>query len=114
MTTPRTHFAFRIIARTAYGRRQLAASSDFTTALAAYRTACECWPKAAITLRQGARVIEDSRRTPYRSHANDGSSWPILKIGNFLNQLRLKRRPMSGGYRSCRAGPVSGHGRPPL
>ena len=59
MTTPRTHFAFRIIARTAYGRRQLAASSDFTTALAAYRTACECWPKAAITLRQGARVIED-------------------------------------------------------
>ena len=80
-----THFAFRIVVRTDYGWQQLAVSSDFTTATAAYRTACECWPNAAITLRQGARVIEDSRRTPCRSHTNDGSSWPKLMIGNFLN-----------------------------
>jgi hypothetical protein len=67
MTTPRTHFAFRIIAWTACGRLQLAASSDFTTALAAYRTACECWPDAPITLRQGAQVIEDSQRKRFAS-----------------------------------------------
>ena len=28
-----------------------------------FRAACERWPKATITLRQGARVIEDSRST---------------------------------------------------
>jgi hypothetical protein len=28
----------------------------------AYRAACERWPNARITLRQGARVVEDSRR----------------------------------------------------
>jgi len=31
-------------------------------ALATYRAACERWPGTPITLRQGARVIEDSRR----------------------------------------------------
>jgi len=30
--------------------------------LATYRAACERWPGTSITLRQGARVIEDSRR----------------------------------------------------
>ena len=40
----------------------LAGAEDFTLALGAFKIACERWPKAAITLRQGARVIEDSRR----------------------------------------------------
>jgi predicted GNAT family N-acyltransferase len=31
-------------------------------AMAAYRAAIERWPNTPITLRQGARVIEDSRR----------------------------------------------------
>jgi len=31
-------------------------------AVATFRAACERWPGTAITLRQGARVIEDSRR----------------------------------------------------
>jgi len=31
-------------------------------ALATYRAACHRWPGIPITLRQGARVIEDSRR----------------------------------------------------
>ena len=30
-------------------------------ALATFRTACQRWPGTPITLRQGARVIEDSR-----------------------------------------------------
>jgi hypothetical protein len=34
---------------------------DYQVALATYRAACERWPGTPITLRQGARVIEDSR-----------------------------------------------------
>jgi hypothetical protein len=35
---------------------------DYTLALATYRAAIERWPNTPITLRQGARVIEDSGR----------------------------------------------------
>jgi hypothetical protein len=35
---------------------------NFAVAKVAYRAACKRWPQAAITLRQGARVIEDSRQ----------------------------------------------------
>jgi hypothetical protein len=35
---------------------------DYQVALATYRAACERWPGTPITLREGARVIEDSRR----------------------------------------------------
>jgi len=41
----------------------LAGAEDFQLALATYRAAVERWPGTPITLRQGARVIEDSRRT---------------------------------------------------
>jgi len=34
---------------------------DFELATATYRAACKRWPDIPITLRQGARVIEDSR-----------------------------------------------------
>jgi hypothetical protein len=64
---PRTHFAFRIVVKTDYGQRQIAASSDLTTAMAAYRTASECWPSGAITLRHGNRVIERSEQRPIAS-----------------------------------------------
>ncbi len=40
----------------------LAAVGDFDLAVATYRAACLRWPNAAITLRQGTRVIEDSRK----------------------------------------------------
>ena len=65
MTTTRTHFAFRIDLWTDDGENlveHLAGAEDFKLAMATYQAACERWPKAAITLRQGARVIEDSRR----------------------------------------------------
>jgi hypothetical protein len=61
----RTYFAFRIDMWTDDGEsiiEQLAGVEDFTVARATYTAACERWPKAAFTLRQGARVIEDSRR----------------------------------------------------
>jgi hypothetical protein len=40
----------------------VAGVDDFEVAEAAYRAAVARWPAARITLRQGARVIEDSRR----------------------------------------------------
>jgi hypothetical protein len=39
----------------------VAGVEDYQVALATYRAACERWPGTPITLRQGARVIEDSR-----------------------------------------------------
>jgi hypothetical protein len=44
---------------------------DFQLALVTYRAACERWPGTAITLRQGARVIDDSRRTRIASRWSD-------------------------------------------
>jgi hypothetical protein len=41
---------------------QVALVEDYKVALATFRAACERWPNTPITLRQGARVIEDSRR----------------------------------------------------
>ena len=40
----------------------LAAVGGYDLAVATYRAACLRWPNAAITLRQGTRVIEDSRK----------------------------------------------------
>jgi hypothetical protein len=44
----------------------VAGVEDYQVALATFRAACERWPGTPITLRQGARVIEDSRRHPKR------------------------------------------------
>jgi hypothetical protein len=63
-TTFRTHFTFRIDTWTPDGEsivEHVAGVEDYQVALATFRAACERWP-APITLRQGARVIEDSRR----------------------------------------------------
>jgi hypothetical protein len=40
----------------------VAGLEDLAVAKAAYDRACRRWPKAVVTLRQGTRVIEDSRR----------------------------------------------------
>ena len=69
----RTHFAFRIDLWDGNGENvveHLAGVEDYTLALATYRAAVERWPGGAITLRQGARVIEDSRRI------QTASQWP--------------------------------------
>jgi hypothetical protein len=65
MTTTKHPFAFRIDIWTPDGEsilEQVALVEDYQVALATYRAACQCWPGTSITLRQGARVIEDSRR----------------------------------------------------
>jgi hypothetical protein len=61
----RTHFVYRIDIWTNDGKNiveHLAGLENLIVARAAYRAACERWPKAVITLRQGARIVEDSRR----------------------------------------------------
>jgi hypothetical protein len=40
----------------------LAGIEDFDFAMATYLAACLRWPGAAITIRQCAQIIEDSRR----------------------------------------------------
>ena len=51
----------------------VAGVEDYQVALATYRAACERWPGTPITLRQGARVIEDSRRLRVASWSDKGS-----------------------------------------
>jgi hypothetical protein len=61
----RTQFAFRIDRWDRDGHTimdHVAASEDLMFAMAAYEAACRHWPGQTITLRQGARVIEDSRK----------------------------------------------------
>jgi hypothetical protein len=73
--TTRTHFAFRIDMWSPDGSsiiEHIAGVEDFQIAQATYRAAVERWPGGAITLRQGARVIEDSRWTRFASWADKG------------------------------------------
>jgi hypothetical protein len=72
----RTHFTFRVDTWTSDGEsivEHVAGVEDYQLALATYRAACERWPGTSITLRQGARVIEDSRQTRTASWSNKGS-----------------------------------------
>jgi hypothetical protein len=65
MTTFRTHFTFRVDTWTPDGEsivEHIAGVEDYQVALATFRAACQRWPGTPITLRQGAQVIEDSRR----------------------------------------------------
>ena len=62
--TTRTHFAFRVDTWTPDGEsivEHVAGIEDYEVALATYHVARKRWPGIPITLRQGARVIEDSR-----------------------------------------------------
>jgi len=65
MTTTRTHFTFRVDTWTPNGEsivEHIAGVEDYDVALATFHAACKRWPGIPITLPQGARVIEDSRR----------------------------------------------------
>jgi len=59
------HFTFRVDSWTPEGEsivEHIAGMEDYQIALATFRAACQRWPGTPITLRQGACVIEDSRR----------------------------------------------------
>ena len=75
MAITRTHFTFRIDLWNPDGEsivEHIAGVEDYQVALATYRAAVERWPGGAITLRQGARVIEDSRRLRLASWSDQG------------------------------------------
>jgi hypothetical protein len=62
----RTHFSFRIDLWDEAGDNiveHVAGVEDYTVARAAYEAAVARWPGEMVTLRQGARVVFDSRRT---------------------------------------------------
>jgi hypothetical protein len=64
MTTTRSHFTFRVDTWTPDGEsivEHVAGVEDYQVALATFLAACQRWPGTPITLRQGARVIEDSQ-----------------------------------------------------
>jgi hypothetical protein len=68
----RTRFAYRIDLWDTNGENvveHLAGVEDLQIAMDTYRSAVRRWPGGVITLRQGARVIEDSRDTRV-------ASWP--------------------------------------
>jgi hypothetical protein len=61
----KTHFAFRVDVWDDAGVsiiEHVAGIDDYQVALATFLAACQRWPGTPVTLRQGARVIEDSRR----------------------------------------------------
>ena len=66
MAVTRTHFAFRIDMWDRDSEsivEHIAGVQDYQVAMATYLAACQRWPNAPITLRQGARIIENSRQT---------------------------------------------------
>jgi len=65
MITTTTGFGYRIDRWDPSGNeiQHVADVDDLTVALATYEAACERWPKHCLTLRQGSRVIADSRQT---------------------------------------------------
>jgi hypothetical protein len=56
-----TRFAFRIEQCEKGAVHHVAGVEDFLLAMVTYQAACRRWPDARITLRQGGKVIEDSR-----------------------------------------------------
>jgi hypothetical protein len=65
LTLNRTQFAFRIDRWDRDGHTimdHVADVENLLVAMAAYEAACRHWPGETITLRQGVRVIEDSRK----------------------------------------------------
>jgi len=65
MTVTESRFAYRIDRWDADGNKvieHVADIDELTVAKAIYEAACKQWPGVNITLRQGDRVIEDSRK----------------------------------------------------
>ena len=80
----RSHFAYRIDAWDADGENvieHLAGVEDPQVAKATYLAACQRWPGTPITLRQGTRVIEDSRRTGCVSAARPFRLESLVMLG---------------------------------
>ena len=60
--TPRSYRIDRWVPDGSALEEHVAGLSDFNLAQAAYEAAVRRWPKSAITLRQGTRVLMESKR----------------------------------------------------
>jgi hypothetical protein len=69
ITTKTTTLAYRIDRWDPHGNavQHVADLDDLTVALATYEAACKRWPDHHLTLREGSRVIADSRHTEPRN-----------------------------------------------
>ena len=74
MTTTLTTFAYRIDRWDANGNavQHVADLDDLTVALATYEAGRMRWPDDGLTLREGSRVIADSRHTASSSQSRSG------------------------------------------
>ena len=65
MTTTKTDFAYRIDRWDPSGNvvQRVADVDDLAVAVETYEAACKRWPGNCFTLREGFRVIADSRQT---------------------------------------------------
>jgi hypothetical protein len=115
----RTHFAHRIDMLDAAGEIQehLAGVEDYILAEAVWREAIARWPGATIILRQGARVIRDSRRLRVVKWTADGLlsvglgqrfdlewSRPVSRIPNIALCLHVKEGGRFGAQKLDEAG----------
>jgi len=64
MTTTKTQLTYSIDRWDTKGNatQHIAEIDDLTVAMATYKAACEQWPDDSLTLKQGSRVIADSRK----------------------------------------------------
>jgi len=93
--TTRTHFTFRVDTWTPDGAsivEHVAGIEDYQVALATYRAACERWPGTPITLRQGARVIEDSRRLRVVQGIDGPVAAPPRRFSFCLREIPMRVR----------------------
>jgi hypothetical protein len=74
----------------------IACVEDYQVAMATYRAAVERWPGGAITLRQGARVIEDSRRTTCSAVCGGQRATPLGRCHPDYRKPRHERNRARG------------------
>jgi hypothetical protein len=94
----KTHFAFRVDIWDDTGDsivEHVAGVDDFEVAEATYRAAVARGPAARITLRQGARVIEDSKRKHGHFSREAKAYWCAL-IGRMGATVRPGEAPEHG------------------
>jgi hypothetical protein len=122
----RTRFAYRIDMWDAEGENiieHLAGVEDLQVAKATYLAACQRWPGTPITLRQGPRVIEDSRQmrlvwvrraadkrdelAAFLSHLAGGSS-AVIDLPPTIQRMAGSRARRSASFRSSSKPPKHG------
>jgi hypothetical protein len=112
VTTPKHQFAFSIDTWTPVGAsivEQVALVEDYKVALATFRAACERCPNPPSTLRQGARVVEDSRslRLAWSDKGRQDGRWGALSGPQSTEEIVMKElRQCIRGLRTMQDGPI--------